>query len=298
MTAAVRGNLLEGERLAPYTWLRVGGPADRLFLPADIDDLAAFLEGLPADEAMTVVGVGSNLLVGDGGIRGTVIRLGSGFGKVATEGTRVTAGAAALDATVAKKAAAAGIGGLEFYRGIPGTIGGAVRMNAGAYGTETKDRLVAATIVERNGTVRTLTNADLNFAYRSSDLPPDAIVVEAEYEGIAEDPEAVTARMNEIMRKREETQPVRERTGGSTFKNPDKDQSGGRSAWQLIDAVGGRGRVVGDAQMSPLHCNFMINRGQATAADLEALGEGLRQDVAARFGVDLHWEIKRMGETS
>ena len=293
---AVRGRLLEGETLAPFTWLRVGGPADRLFIPADAEDLAVFVKELPEDEPLTVIGVGSNLLVRDGGIRGTVIRLGPGFGKVETDGARVIAGAAALDANVAKKAAAAGIGGLEFYRGIPGTIGGALRMNAGAYGTETKDVLIEATAIDRQGTVHTLSNADMGYSYRHCEVPEDWIFISAIYEGQADSPEAVTARMNEIMEKREMTQPVKEKTGGSTFKNPDPEESGGKSSWQLIDAVGGRGRIVGDAQMSELHCNFMINRGDATAADLENLGEGLRQDVHDRFGVDLHWEIKRIGE--
>lgn len=293
---AVRGRLLEGETLAPFTWLRVGGPADRLFIPADADDLAVFLKELPGDEPLTVIGVGSNLLVRDGGIRGTVIRLGPGFGKIETDGIRVTAGAAALDANVAKKAAAAGIAGLEFYRGIPGTIGGALRMNAGAYGSETKDVLIEAKAIDRQGTVHTISNADMGYSYRHCEVPEDWIFVSAVYEGQADAPEAVTARMNEIMEKREMTQPVKEKTGGSTFKNPDPEESGGKSSWQLIDAVGGRGRIVGDAQMSELHCNFMINRGDATAADLENLGEGLRRDVHDRFGVDLHWEIKRIGE--
>lgn len=295
---AVRGRLLEREALGPYTWLRVGGPADRLFIPADTEDLAAFLSSLPADEPVTVVGVGSNLLVRDGGIRGTVIRLGPGFGRIETDGVTVRAGAAALDASVAKKAAAAGIAGLEFYRGIPGTIGGAVRMNAGAYGTETKDRLVTASIVERSGKVRTLSREELGFSYRRSALPDDAIVTEAVFEGTPDDPAAIEARMADIMAKREASQPVKERTGGSTFKNPDPAESDGRSAWQLIDAVGGRGRIVGGAQMSPLHCNFMINLGEATAADLENLGEGLRADVKSAFGVSLDWEIKRIGEAA
>lgn len=293
---ALRGRLMEGEALAPYTWLRVGGPADRLFLPADEADLAEFLANLPEDEPLTIVGVGSNLLIRDGGIRGTVIRLGPAFGKISVDGVTVSAGAAALDANVAKQAARAGIGGLEFYRGIPGTIGGALRMNAGAYGTETKDVLIEAHALDRQGRAHVFSVDELGYTYRHCGLSGDFIFTRAVYRGVEDDADAVTARMNEIMEKREATQPVKEKTGGSTFKNPDPEQSGGRSSWQLIDAVGGRGRIVGDAQMSELHCNFMINRGEASAADLENLGEGLRADVAREFGVDLQWEIKRLGD--
>lgn len=293
---AWRGKLLEGEALAPYTWLRVGGPADRLFIPADTDDLAAFLGDLPEDEPLMVIGVGSNLLVRDGGIRGTVIRLGPGFGKVAIEGNEVLAGAAALDASVAKQAARAGFGGLEFYRGIPGTIGGALRMNAGAYGTETKDVLIEAYALDRKGRRLTIPVQEMGYTYRHCSIAEDIIFTGALFRGQPDDPAAVEARMAEIMEKREATQPVREKTGGSTFKNPDPEKSGGKSSWQLIDAVGGRGRIVGDAQMSELHCNFMINRGDATAADLENLGEGLRADVAREFGLELQWEIKRLGD--
>ena len=284
---------MTGEALAPFTWFRVGGPADRLYVPADTDDLAAFLAALPPSEPLSIIGVGSNLLVRDGGIRGTVVRLGPGFGRVRTAGTRVIAGAGALDASVAKRAAAASIGGLEFYRGIPGTVGGALRMNAGAYGSETKDVLVGATAVDRQGTVHALTPADLGHAYRRSSVPDDWVFTEAVFEGRADDPGAVETRMADIMARREATQPVRERTGGSTFKNP-HDQTD-RSSWQLVDAVGGRGRRVGGAQMSELHANFMVNTGSATAADLEALGEGIRADVARQEGVRLDWEIKRVG---
>ena len=291
-----RGRLMEGEALAPYTWFRVGGPADRLYLPQDTDDLAAFLADLPPSEPLTVIGVGSNLLVRDGGIRGTVVRLGPGFGRIETDGTRVTAGAGALDASLAKRAAAAGIGGLEFYRGIPGTIGGALRMNAGAYGTETKDVLVSAVAVDRQGRVHALEARDLGHTYRRSAVPDDWVFTEAVFVGRADDPGAVEARMADIMAKREASQPVRERTGGSTFKNP-KDQTD-RSSWQLVDAVGGRGRRVGGARVSELHANFMINAGHATAADLEALGEGIRADVERQEGVRLEWEIKRIGEAA
>lgn len=291
---SLRGRLMEGQALAPYTWFRVGGPADRLYMPADTDDLAAFLAELAEDEPLTIIGVGSNLLVRDGGVRGTVIRLGPGFGRIAVDGVRVTAGAAALDANVAKQAALAGVGGLEFYRGIPGTIGGALRMNAGAYGTETEDVLVSAKAVDRRGRVAEFTAADLAYEYRRCGLPEGYVFTEATFEGRADDPAAVTARMDDIMARREASQPVRERTGGSTFKNP-KDQTG-RSSWQLVDAVGGRGRRVGGAQMSELHANFMINTGEATAADLEALGEGIRAEVEQQEGVRLSWEIKRIGE--
>ncbi len=293
---AVRGHLLRNEPLAPFTWLRVGGPADQLFMPKDAEDLATFLRARDDNAPLYVIGAASNLLVRDGGIRGTVIRLGPGFGKIATDGVRVTAGAAALDAQVAKRAAQAGIAGLEFYRGIPGTVGGALRMNAGAYGSETKDVLVSLRAMDPSGEVHDIPASEIAYTYRHCPLPEDLIFLEATFEGQADDPAAIEARMAEIMEKREATQPVKERTGGSTFKNPDPTQSGGRSSWQLIDHVGGRGRLVGDAQMSPLHCNFMINRGNATAADLEGLGEGIRADVKDQTGVELHWEIKRIGE--
>ena len=289
-----RGKLVEGAPLAPYTWFRVGGPADRLYLPVDTDDLAAFLRELPEDEPLTVIGVGSNLLVRDGGVRGTVVRLGPGFGRVEADGTRVTAGAGAPDMKVAKRAAAAGIAGLEFLRGIPGTVGGALRMNAGAYGSETRDVLVSAVAVDRQGTVRHLTPADLGHAYRRCAVPEGWVFTEAVFEGRPDEPAAIEARMADIMARREASQPVRERTGGSTFANPAGQTD--RSSWQLVDAVGGRGRRVGGAQMSELHANFMVNTGDATAADLEALGEGIRRDVARQEGVELSWEIKRVGE--
>ncbi|MEO1658553.1 MAG: UDP-N-acetylmuramate dehydrogenase [Pseudomonadota bacterium] len=291
MTAKV----MEGADLAPFTWLRVGGPADRLVLPRDEAELSAVLADLPSDEPLTIIGVGSNLLVRDGGLEGTVIRLGPGFGSIMVDGTKVTAGAAALDAKVARKAASAGVGGLSFMAGIPGTIGGAMRMNAGAYGGETKDYLVAARALDRQGRVVELSNADFNFSYRYADVPRDLVLIEATFEGSSGDPSHLESEIDGIMARREETQPIREKTGGSTFKNPDQEQSGGRSAWQCVDAVGGRGRVVGDAQMSDLHANFMINRGNATATDLETLGEGIRADAKAQLGVDLEWEIKRIG---
>ncbi|MEM1409424.1 MAG: UDP-N-acetylmuramate dehydrogenase [Pseudomonadota bacterium] len=286
---------MEHTDLAPYTWLRVGGPADRLLLPSTEEELVDALKSLPADEPVMTVGVGSNLLIRDGGVAGTVIRLGPGFGRVTTEGARVTAGAACLDAKVARAAAKAGISGLSFMAGIPGTIGGALTMNAGAYGGETKDHLVSAKAVTRQGELVNLKPEDFGFRYRHTDLPPGLVLIEATFEGDLGDPDELSAEIEEIMKRREATQPIREKTGGSTFKNPDPSLSRGRSAWQCVDAVGARGRVVGDAQMSDLHANFMINRGAATAADLEQLGESVRADVEAQLGVRLAWEIKRMG---
>lgn len=287
--------VLEKADLAPFTWLRVGGPADRLVLPNTEEELAEVLAALPKDEPLTVVGVGSNLLVRDGGIEGTVVRLGPGFGNISVDGHRVTAGAAALDAKVARSAASAGVGGLGFMAGIPGTIGGAMRMNAGAYGGETKDHFVSGRAIDRRGRVIDLRAEDFSFAYRHADVPSDLVLIEATFEGTGGDQEALLAEIDAIRAKREATQPIREKTGGSTFKNPDADVSGGRSAWQSVDAVGGRGRVVGDAQMSELHANFMVNRGKATAADLENLGESIRRDVEDQLGYTLEWEIKRLG---
>ena len=293
---SVRGKYIEKADLSALTWFRVGGPADVLFSPADEEDLASFLKSLDESVPVYTIGVGSNLLVRDGGVRGVVIRLGAPFGKIEIDGLRVTAGAAALDAQVAKRAGAAGVAGLEFYRGVPGTIGGALRMNAGAYGGETKDVLVEAVAYDRSGERHVLTNAEMGFSYRHSSAPDDFIFTSAIFAGEAGDPAAIEARMKEIMESREASQPIRERTGGSTFANRDPELSGGRRSWQLIDAVGGRGRVVGDAQVSEQHCNFMINRGEATATDLEELIESLRRDVQEQCGVGLRWEIRRIGE--
>ncbi len=293
----VRGKYTENADLSALTWFRVGGPADVLFSPADEDDLAHFLKETPEDIPVHVMGVGSNLLVRDGGVRGVVIRFGSPFRQVKVKGMRVTAGAGCIDAQVAKAAAKAGVAGLEFFRGVPGTIGGAIRMNAGAYGGEVKDILIEAVAYDRQGKRHVLTNADLGFSYRHCSVPEDFIFTGATFEGRPDDPAAITARMEEISEKREATQPIRERTGGSTFANPDPEISGGRKSWQLIDEIGGRGRVIGDAQVSTHHCNFMINRGKATAADLEALIESLRLDVARETGVELKWEIRRIGES-
>lgn len=291
----VRGRYVEQADMSAVTWFRVGGPADVLFGPADEEDLAEFLANTPASIPVYPVGVGSNLLVRDGGVRGVVIRLGAAFAKIDIDGVRVRAGAAALDAQLARLAAKAGVSGLEFYRGVPGTIGGALAMNAGAYEQETKDVLVEATAYDRAGVRRVLTNAEMGFSYRQCRAADGLIFTSATFEGRPDAVDAIEARMQSIMARREKTQPIREKTGGSTFANPDLLASGGLKAWQLIDAVGGRGRIVGDAQCSPLHCNFMINRGAATAADIETLVEGLRADVLRQTGVDLRWEIKRIG---
>ncbi|MHA7871019.1 MAG: UDP-N-acetylmuramate dehydrogenase [Hyphococcus sp.] len=295
---AIRGKYVENADLSALTWFRVGGPADVLFMPADEDDLSAFLKATPADIPVFTMGVGSNLLVRDGGVRGVVIRLGSPFRRIKTDGLRVIAGAAAIDAQVAKAAAEAGVSGLEFYRGVPGTIGGALRMNAGAYDGETKDVLVEAVAYDRKGDRRVLSNEEMGFSYRHCSAPEDFIFTTAVFEGRPDDPAAIKARMDDISERREATQPIRERTGGSTFANPDPARSGGRKSWQLIDEIGGRGRAIGDAQVSERHCNFMINRGKATAADLETLIESLRKDVLTKTGVELRWEIKRIGEAA
>ncbi|MDP1582175.1 MAG: UDP-N-acetylmuramate dehydrogenase [Bradyrhizobium sp.] len=287
----LRGRLLANQSLAELTWFRVGGPAQLLFTPADEDDLSYFLSHLPNELAVTVVGVGSNLIVRDGGIPGVVIRLGPrGFGETAAEGDIVTAGAAALDRRVAETAAAASIGGLEFYFGIPGTIGGALRMNAGANGAETKDVLIEAVGIGRDGTKHTFSNADMQFVYRGNGVDPSIIFTSARFRGTVAAPEAIRARMNEVQSHRETAQPIREKTGGSTFQNPP-----GHSAWKLIDAAGCRGLRVGGAQVSEMHCNFLINTGAATGHDIETLGETVRARVKENSGIELHWEIKRIG---
>jgi UDP-N-acetylmuramate dehydrogenase len=287
----LRGRLLANESLAPLTWFRVGGPAQVLFTPADEDDLAYFLSKLPQDIPVYTVGVGSNLIVRDGGVSGVVIRLSPrGFGETKAEGDTVRAGTAALDKRVAEAAAAANIGGLEFYFGIPGSIGGALRMNAGANGGETKDVLVEARGVTRAGEKITFSNADMKFVYRNSGVDTSVIFTSALYRGRVTDPETIRARMAEVQNHRETAQPIREKTGGSTFKNPP-----GHSAWKLIDAAGMRGFRVGAAQVSEMHCNFLINTGDATGHDIETLGETVRARVMENSGIDLHWEIKRIG---
>ena len=289
----VRGRLLRDEPIGPFTWLRVGGPADVLFLPADADDLAQFLRALPAAIPVTPLGVGSNLIVRDGGVEGVVIRLaGRAFAEVSADpqAETVTAGAGALDSAVAKAAAKAGIAGLEFYAGVPGTIGGALTMNAGCYGAETKDVLVRAEGVTRAGEPITLDLADFGYTYRHSAAPDGIIWTRAVFRGQRDAPEAIAERMVAITQRREAAQPIREKTGGSTFKNPP-----GHSAWRLVDAAGWRGKPFGGAMFSDLHANFLINGGEATAADLEGLGEAVRADVRAKLAVELEWEIKRIG---
>ncbi|MGD0193000.1 MAG: UDP-N-acetylmuramate dehydrogenase [Rhizomicrobium sp.] len=286
----VRGAYTEKAALKDLVWFRAGGPAEVLFRPADVDDLRAFLAAKPTGVPVTVIGVGSNLLVRDGGIPGVTIRLPAAFGKIATQGAWLRAGAAALDANAARVAADAGIGGLEFLRGIPGTIGGALRMNAGCYGREIRDVFVEATAVDSHGNFFTLGLEDMGFFYRKSAAPDDLIFVEAVFKGTREYPETIRARMNTLVGEREASQPVRSKTGGSTFKNPQ-----GHKAWQLIDQAGCRGLVRGGAQVSEKHCNFLINTGDASAGDIEALGEDVRDRVRDKFGVELEWEIKRVG---
>ncbi len=295
----VRGQLVENAPLASATWFRVGGPAQALFLPADEADLAAFLAETPKDIPVTVLGAASNVIVRDGGVPGVVVRLTKPFARIAVDGARVTAGAAALDKKVAEAAADAGVGGLEFYVGVPGTIGGALRMNAGCYGRETRDVLVSAVALDRAGRRIVTPRDELGYGYRRSGAPDDWIFVEATFEGVPDEPSDVWDRMAEISAQREASQPIREKTGGSTFANPDPpDTEGQRRAWALIDAAGGRGLQVGGARMSDQHANFMINTGAATAADLEALGEDVRRRVRESAGVDLRWEIRRIGVPS
>ncbi|OYY13095.1 MAG: UDP-N-acetylenolpyruvoylglucosamine reductase [Rhizobiales bacterium 35-68-8] len=286
----LRGRLTANAPLAPAIWFRAGGPAQVLFEPADTDDLAYALGALPADLPVTVVGLGSNLIVRDGGVPGLVVRLGKAFSAIAVEGTRIRAGAGAADVKVARAAAEAGLGGLSFLRGIPGAIGGALRMNGGAYGGEVKDVLVSCRAVWRDGHVREIAAADMGFTYRHCAVPEDLIFTEALFEGVPGDREAIAAEMDRITASREATQPVKSRTGGSTFKNPD-----GHKAWQLVDAAGCRGLTLGRAQVSELHTNFLLNLGGATAAEIEGLGEEVRRRVRETSGVELQWEIRRIG---
>jgi UDP-N-acetylmuramate dehydrogenase len=289
----LRGRLLANQPLGEFTWFRVGGPAQALFMPEDEHDLAYGLRNLPADIPVTSIGAGSNLIVRDGGVPGVVIRLGRGFNDVVVGADhRVRAGTALLDVVVARAAQKAGIAGLSFLSGIPGTIGGALRMNGGAYGGETKDVLIEARGVDRQGNIRSFSNAEMGFSYRHCGVSEDVIFTEALFQGRSGNPDAIAAEMAAIKDKREKSQP-RNRTGGSTFKNPP-----GRQAWKLIDEAGCRGLVVGGAQVSDLHCNFLINLGNATAADIETLGETVRARVKAHSGVDLEWEIKRIGVLS
>jgi UDP-N-acetylmuramate dehydrogenase len=288
----LRGRLSANESLAPFTWFRVGGPAQVLFSPADEADLSAFLAALPNDIPVTTIGLGSNLIVRDGGVPGVVIRLGGkAFGEVAIEArTRLRVGAAVPDMMLARRAQEAGLAGLEFYRGIPGAVGGALRMNAGAHGGETKDVLVSARGVSRDGAIRDYALADMGLSYRHCGVAEDVIFTGALFAGRPGDPGAIAAEMDRITAARESSQPIREKTGGSTFANPP-----GHKAWQLVDQAGCRGLVVGDAQVSEMHCNFLINRGRATAADIEDLGEEVRRGVRETSGIDLRWEIRRVG---
>ena len=297
-----RGTLSAARPLADLTWLRVGGPADWLFQPADEADLSAFLAALDPEVPVFPMGVGSNLIVRDGGIRGVVIRLGRGFNGIEIAGETVTAGAAALDAHVARRAAGAGLD-LTFLRTIPGSIGGAVRMNAGCYGQYVADRLDSVRIVHRDGRAETLPAAALNLAYRQSDLPEGAVIVSATFRAPPGDPAALEARMDDQIARRDASQPTKDRSAGSTFRNPAGFSSTGRAddthelkAWALIDAAGMRGATRGGAQMSPMHANFLINAGGASAADLEGLGEEVRRRVLENSGISLVWEIMRVGE--
>jgi UDP-N-acetylmuramate dehydrogenase len=285
----LRGRLLANQAIGEFTWFRVGGPAQVFFIPEDENDLAYFLRNLQAEIPVSVIGAGSNLIVRDGGVPGVVIRLGRGFNEVKIEGQRVTTGTAVLDVMVARAAQAAGVAGLAFLSGIPGTIGGALRMNGGAYGGETKDIFVEARGVDRQGNIHNFSNGEMGFSYRHCGVADDVIFTTAVFQGRAGVPDEIAGEMAEIKKKREQSQP-RNRTGGSTFKNPP-----GHSAWKLVDDAGCRGLTVGGAQVSELHSNFLINLGGASASDIETLGETVRQRVKTHSGVDLEWEIKRIG---
>ena len=287
----LEGTIERGGSLADFIWFRTGGPAEWLVRPKDEDDLARFLKELDPDVPVTPIGVGSNLIVRDGGVEGVVVRLPKSFSKVTIEpGNRVRAGGGAMGITVASAARDAGIAGLEFLRGIPGTAGGAVRMNAGAYGREVKDVLVEARVVLRDGSIETWPLDRLGYTYRHSEVPPGAVVVDALFQGAPGDPQAIGAEMDRIAAEREASQPLRSRTGGSTFKNPP-----GHKAWALIDAAGCRGLTIGDAQVSEKHCNFLLNLGTATASQIEDLGEEVRRRVMDKCNIQLEWEIQRIG---
>jgi UDP-N-acetylmuramate dehydrogenase len=288
----LRGRLIANAPMADITWLRAGGKAQVLFTPLDEADLAYFLKCCPRELPVFVIGLGSNLLVRDGGVAGVVIRLGRGFGDVAVEpGHKIRAGTVVPDVKVARAAADAGIAGLHFYRGIPGSIGGALRMNAGAHGTETKDCLVGARAVDPAGNIHVLSLADMKFTYRHCGIPADWIFTEATYQGMPGEPAEIQKQMQEVADYREANQPIKERTGGSTFKNPPAN-----SSWKLIDAAGCRGFRIGGAKVSEMHCNFLINDQNATGEDIERLGETVRARVKANSGVTLEWEIIRLGQ--
>ncbi len=287
----VRGSITRDATLKDLVWFRAGGPAEVLFRPADADDLASFIAAKPEDLRVSVIGVGSNLLVRDGGIPGAVVRLSSAFGKIEIDGMKVRVGAAALDGAVARAAADAGIAGLEFLRGVPGTIGGALKMNAGCYGREIKDIFFEATAIDEKGNKIRLSLQQMDFVYRKAQGARDGLIfIEAVFEGAPDEPAAIRARMEELSANREAVQPIKSKTGGSTFKNPPSHK-----AWQLVDEAGCRGLKIGGAQVSEKHTNFLINTGDATAADLEALGEEVRKRVLEKSGVTLDWEIKRVG---
>jgi UDP-N-acetylmuramate dehydrogenase len=292
-----RGSLQPDQPLAPIVWFRAGGPAEILAMPADEADLALLMRAVPEEVPVTVFGLGSNLLVRDGGVPGVVVRLsGRGFGKIAVEGARLRVGAALADKRVAAQALEAGVGGFAFYHGIPGGIGGALRMNAGANGVETRERVVEVVAIDRRGERRVLSNADMGYSYRHCGAPDDLIFVEVVFEGVPQDRAEIRAAMDAVQDHRETAQPVKSRTGGSTFKNPDPPGTPNQCrAWKLIDAAGCRGLGIGDAQVSEMHCNFLINVGAATGHDLELLGETVRARVLETSGVRLDWEIKRMG---
>ncbi len=291
----VKGRYSTNETLAQSTWFRVGGPAEVLFKPADEEDLAHFLKNCPKDIPVTVLGVASNIIIRDGGLPGVVIRMGREFATMAVDGDVLTIGAAALDLNTALFAQKNAIAGLEFLSGIPGTIGGALRMNAGCYGREICDILVDATAYDREGTKHVVTATDMNMQYRHTDAPADWIFIKARLRGQVGNATEIKAHMDDIKAKREASQPIREKTGGSTFANPERDEPGTGSAWQAVDKAGLRGFTIGGAQMSEKHCNFMINTGEATAADLEALGDTVREQVKEKTGINLRWEIKRIG---
>jgi UDP-N-acetylmuramate dehydrogenase len=289
---SVRGRLTENADIAKGTWFRVGGLADVLFKPTDVYDLAHFLKNCPRDIPITMLGLCSNMIIRDGGIRGVVIKFGRNFATISHDDDGViTAGSAALDMNVARYGAENGLGGLEFLSGIPGSIGGALRMNAGAYGAEVKDVLIDCHAIDRNGDPHVFTPTDMGLSYRHNDLSPDYIFTSARFKTTPESSDIITQRIGDIRDKRHDTQPVKARTGGSTFANPT-----GHKSWKLIDSVGGRGLTIGGASMSEKHCNFMLNSGDATAQDLEDLGEEIRRRVMDKHGIDLRWEIKRIGE--
>lgn len=292
----VRGAIIKDAPLKDSTWFKVGGNADYLFKPADEADLSQFLKNLSPVVPVTILGLASNVIVRDGGIAGVVIRLGAEFKKISVDGDVITAGAAAVDLQVARAAEKASLTALEFMSGIPGSVGGGLFMNAGAYGSEFKDVVIDARLMDRHGNIKTLSNAELGFTYRHSNTPPNHIFLSARFQTKAGDASAISAKMAEIQNSRQMSQPIRSYTGGSTFANPPLDISGGNKAWQLIDAAGCRGLRIGGAEVSNQHCNFLINTGDANAHDLELLGETVRERVLKQSGIELRWEIKRLGK--